>query len=60
MEDTSLCDVLIELVDRYITEKQERLRYCSELVKNGITYHLVDDSPEEKNQRILSRLCYRR
>ena len=33
MEDTSLCDVLIELVDRYITEKQERLRYCSELKK---------------------------
>ena len=33
MEDTSLCDVLIELVDRYITEKQKRLRYCSELEK---------------------------
>lgn len=33
MDDVSICDVLIELVDRYITEKQKRIHYCSELKK---------------------------
>ena len=33
MDNCSLCDVIIELVDRYITEKQECLHYFSELKK---------------------------
>lgn len=50
MDDVSICDVLIELVDRYITEKQERMRYCSEhkKAKERIA-ELTSENGGEKN-----------
>ena len=50
MENCSLCDVLIELVDRYITEKQNRLRYCSELEKANARL-------EQYEEQIVSLKC---
>lgn len=50
MEDTSLCDVLIELVDRYITEKQERLRYCSELKKAKEEISRLSSQQQERDE----------
>lgn len=50
MEDTSLCDVLIELVDCYITEKQERLRYCSELKKAKEEIARLSSQQQERDE----------
>ncbi len=50
MNDCSLCDVLIELVDRYITEKQKTLRYRSELEK-------ANSRLEQYEEQIVSLKC---
>ena len=50
MEVTSLCDVLIEFVDRYITEKQERLRYCSELKKAKEEIARLSSQQQERDE----------